>query len=166
MGDIKRKKKEWRRPRKLYDKTRIEEENKIVTKYGLKNKREIWKAESETSKLRRKAKALIPKSTEEKQNYFGRLNKMGFKVKEISDVLGLTKEDWLNRRLQTFVFKKGFALTPKQARQLITHKKVLVDGNVVNIPSFCITTDLENKISIKESGIKKEKIMGEENGEE
>ena len=41
-----RKKKNYKKPRKLYDKVRIEDENILVNKYGLKNKREIWKAEA------------------------------------------------------------------------------------------------------------------------
>ncbi|MDP2947803.1 MAG: S4 domain-containing protein, partial [Nanoarchaeota archaeon] len=60
----------------------------------------------------------------------------------------------LERRLQTLVFKKDLANSPVQARQLIVHKRVLVDGNVVNIPSFLVVKDLENKISLKPLKIK------------
>ncbi len=150
MGDIKRKKKKFRKPKQPFDKERIDEENQLIRKYGLKNKKEIWKAESQISKLRRRAKDLIPEEDVKKKEFFAKVNKIGFKVGEISDVLGMTKENWLDRRLQTFVFKKKLANNVKQARQLIIHKHVLVNGNVVNIPSFMITTDLENKISLKE----------------
>jgi small subunit ribosomal protein S4 len=77
MGDIKREKNKFRRPKKLFDKSRIESENKIVLEYGLKNKKEIWKAESEVSKIRRRAKSLIPKTDDERNAFFEKLKKMG-----------------------------------------------------------------------------------------
>ena len=162
MGDIKKKKSKFKKPKKKFDKLRIDEEKKIIIKYGLKNKKEIWKAEAEIGKLRRRAKELIPLSEEEKKEFFERLNKMGFKVDDISDVLALTKENWLDRRLQTFVFKKKLFKNLKQARQFIVHKLVFVDGNIVNKPSFIITTNLEDKISIKERKIKDKEIKNNE----
>ena len=87
MGDIKRKRKLFSRPKKLFDRARMDEENVLVKKYGLKNKREIWKAKSAVSKLRRRAKALIGKEAEEQKVFFDKLNKMGFGVHDVSDVL-------------------------------------------------------------------------------
>lgn len=161
MGDIKRKQKGYSRPKQLFDRPRIESENVLVKRYGLKNKREIWKAEAQISKLRRRAKNLIPKSDEEKKEFFDKLNKMGFKVKEITEVLALTTENWLDRRLQTFVTTKELATTARGARQLIVHKKVLVDGKVVNKPSFFVSTDDEDKITLrpqKEKAVKPEPV--------
>lgn len=153
MGDIKRKQKLFSRPKKLYDRTRMDEENVLVKRYGLKNKREIWKAKTAVSKLRRRAKGLIGKDIAEQQGFFDKLSKNGFIIQDISDVLALTEENLFERRLQTILFKKGMANTVKQARQLIVHKNVLVDGNVVNIPSFVVTRELENKITLKERKI-------------
>lgn len=150
MGDIKRKQKLFSRPKKLYDRARMDEENILVKRYGLKNKREIWKAKTAVSKLRRRAKGLIGKDMEEQQNFFDKLSKKGFVVRDLSDVLALTEENLFERRLQTVLFKKGIANTVKQARQLIVHKNVLVDGNVVNIPSFVVTRESEDKITLKE----------------
>jgi len=155
MGDIKRKRKLFNRPRQLFDRARMDEENVLVKRYGLKNKREIWKAKSAVSKLRRRAKALIGKEVEEQKIFFDKLNKMGFDVHDVSDVLALTEENLFERRLQTFLFKKKMARTVKQARQFIVHKNVLVDGKVVNIPSFIVTKELEGKISVKQ---KREKV--------
>jgi len=154
MGDIKRKHKKFSRPRKMFDKPRIEAENEIVKKYGLKNKKEIWKAKAEVSKIRRRAKALIGADAEKKTELFEKLNREGFDVKDISEVLALTEENLLDKRLQTFVFKKKLANTPKQARQMIVHKHIFVDGKIVNIPSFHVMKEFENKISAKS---KKEK---------
>lgn len=166
MGDTKRKRKLFSRPKKLFDKARIDEENVLVKRYGLKNKREIWKAKTAVSKMRRRAKALIGKDMKEQQEFFDKLNKLGMNVVDISDVLALTEENIFERRLQTFVFKKKLANTVKQARQLIVHKNVLVDGTIVNIPSFVITKDLEDKISLKEKKVKEVKEEKVEETEE
>jgi len=149
MGDVRRKHNRYSRPRKLFDSARIAEENKIKDKFGLKNKKEIWKGNARVSDLRNRAKSLIPRSDKEKQEFFARLQSMGLKVASISDVLALKTEDLLNRRLQTIILRKELAKTPLEARQLITHKNVFVDGRIVNIPSFMVTRDLENKISLK-----------------
>lgn len=160
MGDIKRKPNLFSRPRKIFDSVRIAEEDGIKKKYGLKSKREIWRASAKISILRTRAKKLIPRSEEEKIEFFKRLQKQGLDVKDISDVLGLKTENWLDRRLQTIVFKRGFTTSVLQARQLITHKNVLVNGRIVNIPSFMVAKDLENKISLKPRKLKEN--VGEE----
>ncbi|MGK0208786.1 MAG: small subunit ribosomal protein S4 [Patescibacteria group bacterium] len=146
MGDIKRKRKQYSRPKQLFDRVRIDEENVIVKKYGLKNKSEIWKAKSFVSTFRKRAKNLISDDAQVQQVFFEKLNKLGLKVTSISDVLALNEEDLLDRRLQTVLAKQGLAATPNQARQLIVHKHIKVDGQVVNIPSFWVTQELESKL--------------------
>lgn len=158
MGDPKKSHKKYRRPRKLFEKERIESENQISNKFGLKNKREIWKADSEIGKIRRQAKELVGRSGNQKKidEFIGRLKQKGFNISTLDDVLSLTLEDWLNRRLQTIVFRKKLSHTPKEARQLIVHKNITVDGKIVDAPSFHVSVDLENKVKrIKK--IKKEK---------
>lgn len=152
MGDVRRKHNLYSRPKKLFDKARIEAENAIVEKYGLKNKTEIWKAEAKVSGLRSQAKKLIPKQDEAKREFYAKLNKMGLNVTSIADILGLKTEDWLNRRLQTIVFNKGLAKTAKEARQFITHKNILVQGKIVNIPSFVVDREMESQITRKVKG--------------
>ena len=158
MGDIKKKRRKFSKPKKLFDKVRITAENVLVERYGLKNKKEIWKAKSEISNIRRRAKELIGSEPEDQRAFFDKLNHLGFDVVEISDVLGLTEENFLDRRLQTVVAKKKLANTPKQARQLIVHKHVLVDGKIVNTPSFVVTKELESKLSLKERKVKVKKV--------
>jgi len=75
-----RKHKKYSRPRKLYDKVRISEENSLREKYGLKNKREIWKADAAIARIRNRAKLLITKPDEEKKSFIEKLQKQGFKV--------------------------------------------------------------------------------------
>jgi len=143
-----RKRKLYSKPRKPFDKTRIEEEREIVKKYGLEEKREIWKADSEIGKVRDIAKSLITKSKEEQDKFISKLKKTGLKVEKIADVLALKKEDWLDRRLQTIIFKEGLAKTPKQARQLITHRHVKVNKNIVSVPSYIVNVNEEDKIEV------------------
>ncbi len=80
---------------------------------------------------------------------------IGLSVKSIADILALTVDMILDRRLQTVVHKKGLAQTTKHARQLIVHKKVLVAGNVMNKPSYLIPVDEESSLSLRFSEKKK-----------
>jgi len=163
---MKRKHKTYSRPKRPFDKTRIEEEARIKKEFGLKNKKEIWKADAKIKSIREKAKKLISASSEEKNSFFERLKKMGFKVNSITDVLSLDKRDYMRRRLQTILVEKKMATTMKSARQLITHKKVLISGNSVNAPSYVVPVELENKISLKTGKIKIKKKNEENIGEE
>jgi len=125
-------------------------------KYGLKNKREIWKADSAIARIRNLAKRLIVKSEAEKKTFIERLQKVGFKVEKIPDALSLDKEDWLKRRLQTIVFMKKLSTTPKQARQFVAHKHVSVGGRVVNIPSYQVSLEEEPSVTLNIVLAKKE----------
>ncbi len=154
---MKRKHKIYSRPKRPFDKVRIQEEGEIVKEFGLKNKREIWRAEAKIKSIREKAKKLISAKPEEQEVLFNKLNKMGLKVNSISTVLSLDKRDYLKRRLQTVVVEKKLATTPKQARQFIVHKKVIVDGRAVNTPSFIVPVELENKITLKKKKPAKKK---------
>ena len=152
---MKQKHKTYSKPKRPFDKTRIDEEARIKKEFGLKNKREIWKAEARIKSIREKAKKLISASSEEQQALFNKLKKISLQVNSIADILSLEKDDYLKRRLQTILVTKKFATTVKSARQLITHKKVLIKGEVVNSPSYIVPVELENKISLKKT--KKEK---------
>lgn len=155
---MKRRHKKYSRPKRPFDKARIDEEGIIKKKYGLKNKREIWKAEAKVAVMRQKAKKLIKARHEEKEILFKRLQKIGLKISSIADILGLDKTNYLDRRLQTIVFKKNIASTPKTARQMITHKKILVNQKVVDSPSYIVPTEYENKIELK---LKNKKLENE-----
>jgi len=146
---MKRKHKTYSKPKRPFDKARIDEEAVIKKEFGLKNKKEIWKAEARVKAIREKAKKLISADESKQKVLFDSLNKIGLKVNSIADVLGLDKKDYLARRLQSVLVNKKMVTTTKTARQLITHKKVLIDGNVVNVPSYVVPVALENKISLK-----------------
>ncbi len=148
---MKRKHKTYSKPKRPFDKVRIQEEAKIKEEFGLKNKKEIWKAEAKINSIREKAKKLISADEEQKEAFFNRLGKIGFKVNSIGDVLSLDKRDYLRRRLQTVLVDKRLARTQKSARQLITHKKIIVGGKNINSPSYIVPLALEDKISVKKN---------------
>lgn len=167
-----RKHKNYRKPKKSYDSARISDENQLIKKYGLKNKREIWKAESAVEKIRKQAKLLLTKGKEEQDNFIERLKRQGFVVVSISDVLALDKEDYLKRRLQSIVVEKKIATTPRQARQFIVHKHINIKGEKMNIPSYIVPVEEENRIELvlvkkerkEDTLINQEKSEGIENG--
>ena len=144
-----RKGKGYVRPKKLYEKSRINEENTLVNKYGLKNKREIWKTIAKVSYYRRRAKSLAKSTPEEQEVLFSKLKSIGLKAQSIADVLALNVEDILRRRLPTIIAQNGLSQTVRQARQMVVHKNILIDDNVVNIPSYIVSLDEESKIKVK-----------------
>ncbi len=148
---MKRKHNLYSNPKKPFDKTRIEEEKEIKKEFGLKNKKEIWKAEAKVKLIRRKARNLIKASPEKQKVLFNQLREIGIKTDSLTDAFALKVKSYLERRLQTIVFKKGLANTIKEARQKIIHRKVLVDGKVINKPSHIVLVKLENKITLKNS---------------
>lgn len=148
---MKRKHKKYSKPKRPFDKERILEEGRIKEEFGLKNKKEIWRSESKIKSIREKAKKLISSPVKEQRVLFNNLKKIGLNVNSIADVLSLNKEDYLKRRLQTIIKTKKIAQTIKSARQLVTHKKILVKGNVVDSPSYIVPVELENKIVLKNS---------------
>ena len=65
----------------------------------------------------------------------------------LNDILSLTVEDFLERRLQTQVFRQGLASSFKQARQFIVHGHIAIKGQRVNVPSYLVPLDAEMEIS-------------------
>ncbi len=144
-----RKGKSYVRPKKLYEKSRIDEENVLVNRYALKNKREIWKTIAKVSYYRRRAKSLAKSAPEEQEVLFSKLKALGLKTHTIANVLALSVEDILRRRLPTIIAQKGLAQTVRQARQMVVHKNILIDNKVVNIPSYLVSLNEESKIEVK-----------------
>ncbi|OYT41605.1 30S ribosomal protein S4 [Candidatus Pacearchaeota archaeon ex4484_26] len=149
MGDPRKLKKKYKKPKVKHEKDRIFEEKKILQKYGLKNKKEIWKAESKVSRIRNQAKRLLTASEEEQKKFLERLSEQGLiQAKTVDDVLELKTENILDRRLQTIVANK-YRITAKHARQAIVHGHVKVGGKKVNIPSYFVNLASEKKVFYK-----------------
>lgn len=143
-------KKKYKRPKRPWDKERIEEEKELMKKYGLRRKREIWRAKEILRKFRRLARRLIAEKDKEKERILlDKLYRMGLLEKDatLDDVLSLTVEDILERRLQTLVFKLGLAKTPKQARQFIVHGHIAFEGRRTVYPSLLVPRGKEKEIS-------------------
>ncbi len=146
-----RKKKLFVRPKKAFESVRIKEENIILKKYGLKTKREIWKSLARVNYFRRRAKDLARSSREDQEVFLSKLKALGLNTNSLADVLNLKVENLLERKLATVLVRKKLASTPKQARQFIVHKKVIVGGNVINIPNYIVPLNLEHTIVVKKS---------------
>ena len=152
MGDPRKLRKSYDTPSHPWQKERILEEKRIMQEYGLKNKREIWKAQTRIREIRMRARQLLGYRGEDKdqrvKELLGRLYRIGLLSENatLDDVLMLTTKDWLERRLQTLVFKKGLAKTIKQARQFIVHGLIAIDGKKVTVPSYIVARDEEDKI--------------------
>ncbi|MEM5794393.1 MAG: 30S ribosomal protein S4 [Candidatus Aenigmatarchaeota archaeon] len=149
---MKRQRKKYEVPRRPWDKERIEKEKKMMKDYGLKRKKELWRAEAILRKYRRIARDLAAKKDKEKEKeLIKKLNSLGLLDEKASldDVLSLTVENILERRLQTVIFRKGLANTIKHARQLIVHGHVFVNGRKVLYPSYIVRRGEEEKIEVK-----------------
>jgi small subunit ribosomal protein S4 len=153
MGDPKKQRKKYETPRFPWRTDVLQEELRLLGQYGLRNKHELWRHETMLSKFRGTARSLIGKTLEERRKMEGellsRLKKLGIlrETAVLDDVLDLTIEDILERRLQTVVFRKGLAKTTHQARQLITHGHITIGKHRVTVPSYLVSKDEENQIA-------------------
>lgn len=80
--------------------------------------------------------------------------------KEAARLKGNTGENLLQlleQRLDNVVYRMGFASTRAEARQLVSHKAILVNGRVVNIPSYVITP--EDTVVIREKSKTQARII-------
>ena len=95
------------------------------------------------SQLREKQKAKFIYGVLEKpfRNYFEKASRMRGQVGENLMIL-------LESRLDNVIFRLGWARTRREARQIVGHRHVLVNGKIVNIPSYLIKTG--DTIEIKE----------------
>jgi small subunit ribosomal protein S4 len=155
MGKPKFSRKKYETPSHPWQEDRIKQENELVKKYGLKNKREIWKAETRLRKFRGQARELLAKvrtgDTQSKKEsdqlliYLSRMNILP-QNSTLDDVLALETESILSRRLQTLTYLKGLANTPDQSRQLISHGHIAIESKRVTVPGYMVTKDEEGEI--------------------
>jgi small subunit ribosomal protein S4 len=134
---------------------RIAEEADLLTRYGLKNKEELWRAQSELRRYRREARNLLGRAqgdpeaaAREGQEFLARLKRIGVLGEDdgLDDILSLDVTDVLERRLQTVAYRQGVGNTPKQARQFIGHGHVVVGESRVTVPSYKVDVAEENQI--------------------
>ncbi len=147
MGHPKKQRKKSSKPFRPYDKERIEREKRIMKEFGIRRKQELRRAEALLRDFRRRARKLQAVSDEKKkQALFEKLSIMGLSSGSLEDILEIRLEHILSRRLQTVVYKKGLARTPKHARQLIVHGHVAIAGRRSRWPGYLVTVSEENEI--------------------
>lgn len=157
MGDPRKLRNKFDRPKKLWDVDRIKHDKTLKIEYGLKNMSELWRATAELKKFRREARRLLALTEEERtiggEKILTKLARLGIlkKGSDINDVLSLEVRNVLERRIQTVVTRKGLARTMKQARQLITHGFISLNGRRVNRPGVIVTESEEKSIAYTKS---------------
>ena len=131
--------------------------------YDKKSKRQNARAGKKVSEyglqLREKQKAKFIYGVLEKpfRNYYEKADRMK----------GMTGENlmvMLEARLDSVVFRMGFARTRREARQIVDHKHVLVNGKVINIPSYLIKAGDVIEIKEKAKSMQRYKDIAEVTG--
>ncbi|NLN72304.1 MAG: 30S ribosomal protein S4 [Thermoplasmatales archaeon] len=156
MGDPKFARKAYDTPSHPWQGERIKAEVVLVNQYGLKNKTEVWKAQTQIRKIRGQSRDLQARlrgeeeqAQKEADGLLAKCGRMGLLPLEgatLNDILVLSEGDILERRLQTLVYKKGLATSLKQARQMIVHGHVLMNGHRVTVPGYIVQRGEEASI--------------------
>ena len=155
MGKPKFSRKKYETPSHPWQADRINEENELIKKYGLKNKKEIWKVQTSLRRYRGQARELLakidsddPQIKRESNQVLSHLTRYNILPlnSTLDDVLSSEIEAILSRRLQTITYLRGFANTALQARQLITHGHIQIDNRKIDVPGYIVTKNEENKI--------------------
>jgi len=171
MGHPKKLRKQYETPTHPWQSDRIKEEAEYTKDYGFKNKKEIWKLLAKLKGYKKQVKKIIANKQpvqmqKEKEQLVNKLLKYGLITKDsrIEDILDLSPNDLMERRLQTIIFRKKLARSLKQARQYITHGHILLDGKKITVPSYLVFVGEESKIKLnlilpltKDAILKKEK---------
>ena len=154
MGDPKTPRRIWKKPKRPLNYNLMMDELKTLGTFGLKTKRELWKARTNLSKLRHQARSLLALRQEIRKEkepvLINSLSKIGLvdKNSTLDAVLNLQVIDLLSRRLQTIVQRKLYFKTPYHARQAIVHGHIMIGDRIVTIPSYVVKIDEEPKIHL------------------
>ena len=142
-------------PRRSYQKSRFEAELQLCGKYGLANKREIYRARFMLAKIRKTARTLLTLSEKDTIRIFQgdallrRLHALGIlspNMNQLDYVLGLKIDDILKRRLQTIYHTSGQSPSIHQARTAIRQGHVAVGSQVVTVPSYLVRVSSEKLV--------------------
>ena len=156
MGDPKFSRKSYDTPSHPWQGERIKAENEVVRQFGLKNKTEVWKADTLLRNFRKQSRELQSRlrtgdaqAKIEADALIAKCARMGVLPVtggDLNAILVLQNSDILSRLLQTIVFQKGLATTIKQARQLINHGHIFVDGHKVTVPGYIVLREEEGSV--------------------
>merc|ERR1712050_600953 len=155
MGKNKHNHKTYVTPKRPYEKERLDTELKLIGEFGLRNKKEVWRVKLLLAKVRKAARSLLTLEEKDPKRLFEgnalprRLVRIGVLDEQhmkLDYVLGLKIEDFMERRLQTQVFKLGLAKSVHYARVLIRQRHIRVRKQLVNVPSFIVRLDSQKHI--------------------
>merc|ERR1712153_208317 len=142
-------------PRRPFEKERLDAELKLIGQYGLRNKKEIWRVRLALAKIRSTARTLLTKDEKDPSRIFEgqalmrRMIRYGILEEDkqrLDYVLALNVENFMERRLQTLVFKRGLAKSIHHARVLIRQRHIRVGRQIVNVPSFMVRVESQPHI--------------------
>lgn len=149
MGLRKFSKKKYQTPFKLWDRNRIIFEKELKEKFNLKNVKEVWKSYSTVHYYKRK---LL--TNENNQFLIDTLRSLNVELSNDSGSASISENlvsnTFLDRRLQSVVQRKFNLNSGKVARQLIKHRKIALNGNIITIPSFICNIDLEQGLELRQ----------------
>ena len=159
MGHPKFARPKYDTPTHPWKKSRIEEEHDLKEQYGLKKvggMKEIWKAKSKLRRWRQNAMKLIGRVdtseghfSREKVDLVGSLHRRGLlgDGATLDDILQISVEHVLSRRLQSQVYYRGLASSMRQARQLVVHGHIGLGDQKMTVPGYIITRDDEQLLN-------------------
>ena len=161
MGDPKFPRRSYNTPSHPWQGERIKAEAEIVRQYGLKNKTEVWKAQTLLRNFRAQSRELQARvrtgeaqAKIEADNLLSKCARIGVLPVEgatLNDILTLTDVKVFERRLQTLVYRKGLSNSMKQARQMIIHGHIYMNGHRVTVPGYIVTRSEEPSIEYNPS---------------
>ncbi|MCQ2052526.1 MAG: 30S ribosomal protein S4 [archaeon] len=156
MGDPKFSRRSYDTPSHPWQGERIKAEVVFVNQYGLKNKTEVWKAQTILRNLREQSRELQARLRgDESQAKIesdaliakcGRMGLLPLSGVTLNDILTLKEENIFSRRLQTIVYEKGMANTIGQARQMIVHGHIFMNGHKITVPGYIVNRKEESSI--------------------
>lgn len=136
----------------MWNLQRIHAHGELKKEYGLKNMKELWKVQSNMSRIRGNVRELLSGGAQNpiiEQNIKASLARLSIVQGDanLDNLLELHENAFLERRLQSIVFRKGMARSMKQSRQLITHGFISINGRKVSRPGYMVSVDDEKSIT-------------------
>lgn len=150
----------FRKPKRPFEKERLSNEMEIIGRFGLKNKREVWRVMYALAKIRAAARHLLTLDEKDETRIFQgeamlrrmrRMGLLGENEQKLDYVLGLTTHKFMERRLQTKVFKGEIAKSYHHARVLIRQRHIRVGAQICDVPSFMVRVDSEKHVDMAQT---------------